>query len=87
MQVDRSYADWLLLVNTTDVIKEVALENTEEKDKVSVETDTTKTTDKTTENKNTNSKLPNTGGVQTGIFGVISALAGLGLLKKRNNKK
>lgn len=69
------------------VIKEVALENTEEKDKVSLETDTTKTTDKTTENKNTNSKLPNTGGVQTGIFGVISALAGLGLLKKRNNKK
>jgi hypothetical protein len=27
MQVDRSYADWLLLVNTTDVIKEVAFDD------------------------------------------------------------
>ena len=33
------------------------------------------------------SKLPNTGGVQTGIFGVISALAGVSLFRKRKNKK
>ena len=33
------------------------------------------------------SKLPNTGGVQTGILGVISALAGVSLFRKRKNKK
>lgn len=41
----------------------------------------------TTGKGSSGSKLPNTGGVQTGIFGVISALAGLSLLRKRNNKK
>lgn len=41
----------------------------------------------TTGKGSSGSKLPNTGGVQTGIFGVISALAGLSLFRKRNNKK
>ena len=41
----------------------------------------------TTGKGSNSSKLPNTGGVQTGIFGVISALAGVSLFRKRKNKK
>ncbi|WP_066676877.1 Ig-like domain-containing protein [Clostridium septicum] len=34
-------------------------------------------------NSNSGGKLPNTGGVQVGVFGLVSVLAGLGFYKKR----